>query len=155
MTIICQPVDKAYPLTSGFGHRWGSLHDGQDYGIPSGTPLYAAHDGVVRNLTDPGGYGLYVQVDGPECWTQYGHMSRTGAVPTGTFVKAGTLIGWSGNTGSSTGPHLHFRYRPKGAGPTDPAPHLRGKPFATPGGGSVAAAPVEVINPGAIVPAYV
>jgi murein DD-endopeptidase MepM/ murein hydrolase activator NlpD len=155
MTIQCWPVDKDYGVSSGHGYRWGALHDGIDIPCPTGTPIYAAHDGVVQNPPfDSGGYGIWVQVNGPNGWTQYGHLSRNNIVPTGTRVTAGTLIGISGNTGGSTGPHLHFRYRPNGAGPTDPAPYLQGKPFASVGGGAVADPEAESINHGAMTPTY-
>lgn len=129
--LACYPIDKAYPVTSGFGVRWNQLHDGIDFGTPVGTPIYAAHDGVVNNPPfDTGGYGIWVQVNGVGGWSQYGHLSRNNVVASGTYVTAGTVIGYSGNTGDSTGPHLHLRWRPAGAGPTDPAPYLQGKPYA-------------------------
>lgn len=127
----CYPVDRPYTITSGFGVRWGSLHDGVDWGTPEGTPIYAAHDGRVINPPfDAGGYGIWVQVNGVSGWSQYGHLSRNNIVPTGTWVRAGTVIGYSGNTGGSTGPHLHMRWRGSGQGPTDPMPYLVGKPYA-------------------------
>ena len=130
--LACYPIDKPYAVTSGFGWRPGGLHDGIDFGCWTGTPIYAAHDGVVSNPPfDVGGYGIWVQVNGVDGWSQYGHLSRNNIVPTGTWVVAGTVIGYSGNTGESAGPHLHLRWRPAGSvQPTDPAPYLTGKPYA-------------------------
>lgn len=124
----CWPLAQPRTLSSPFGWRWGSLHDGQDFACPEGTPIFAAHDGVVSNLADPGGYGWYVQVDGDGVWSQYGHILAPPAgyaARHGATVLAGDLIAYSGNTGSSTGPHLHFRVRYTGGAPLDPAVWLQ------------------------------
>lgn len=111
------PVNmKNPPVTSRFGSRWGKMHRGTDVGIPIGTPLYAIADGVaVVSITNQGdskaSWGNYVKIkiDGEENYALYGHMSKP-IVKQGDHVKQGQLIGYSGNSGDSTGPHLHFEY---------------------------------------------
>ncbi len=112
------PLDPPYTVTQAFGEnpeayaRFGqSGHNGLDFAIPEGTPVMAAADGIVdRAMFDPGGYGNYVRVYHGGYSTLYGHLSRA-SVTIGNKVKAGDVIGYSGNTGNSTGPHLHFELR--------------------------------------------
>lgn len=86
-------------------------HNGLDYAVPPGTPVLAAHDGIVeRRAEDPVGYGIHVKVLGAKIETLYAHLSLVN-VPAGAMVRAGDEIGRSGNTGNSTGPHLHFGLR--------------------------------------------
>lgn len=89
-------------------------HNAVDYGMPVGSPLYSAADGVVITSKGSGwngGYGGLVTIKHPNgTQTWYGHMSST-AVSVGQKVTQGQLIGYSGNTGESTGPHLHFEIR--------------------------------------------
>jgi len=113
------------PLTSPFGPRIHpiynipSFHAGIDLALPEGTPVYAAAGGRVVLAGTQAGYGLLVVVDHADGYTTYyGHLSRVGVVP-GQYVEAGQLIGRSGNTGLSTGPHLHFEIRKDGS-PVDP-----------------------------------
>ncbi len=98
--------------TSGFGYRWHRWHYGTDIGLSIGDPIMACFDGIVRIARyNPSGFGNYVLIrhyNGLE--TLYGHMSSY-KVEVGQFVKAGELIGLGGNTGHSTGPHLHFEVR--------------------------------------------
>lgn len=103
-------------ITSGYGHRWGELHAGIDFGVPIGTPVRTAAPGVViQTNTDgqPGmsGYGNVVLVshyiNGTSYTTLYAHLDSIN-VSQGQTVSAGQVIGSSGNTGQSTGPHLHF-----------------------------------------------
>lgn len=102
-------------VTSKWGYRHGRLHQGIDISLPTGTPLFAVFDGKVRiSKSVKGGYGNLVVIrhnNGLE--TFYGHMSRRNVKP-GDIVHAGDTIGFSGNTGRSTGPHLHFETRYKG-----------------------------------------
>jgi hypothetical protein len=79
-------------------------HEGIDYAVPIGTPVYAAHDGQTQAAVGTT-YGVQVWVTGNGTTTVYAHLSK--ARPDGA-VKAGDVIGYSGNTGRSTGPHLHF-----------------------------------------------
>lgn len=107
-------------INSEFGWRWDKMHNGVDIDLEIGEPVYAAFDGVVRiSKENPGGYGLYVMVrhyNGLE--TLYGHLSER-LVDVNQPVRAGDIIGYGGNTGRSTGPHLHFEVRFKGT-PIDP-----------------------------------
>jgi murein DD-endopeptidase MepM/ murein hydrolase activator NlpD len=102
------------PITSPFGFRWGRLHGGIDLGVPTGTPVHAADDGTVAISGWVGGYGNYICIDhGGGFSTCYGHNSRLG-VSVGQRVSKGQVIAASGNTGNSTGPHIHFETRVNG-----------------------------------------
>ena len=115
------PVDGT--LTSPFGYRWGRLHAGIDIAVPEGTPLRAAKSGTVAIAAYTGGYGNYTCIDhGGGISSCYGHQSGY-AVSAGDSVSQGDVIGYSGNTGSSTGPHLHFEIRVNGQ-PVDPLGYL-------------------------------
>jgi murein DD-endopeptidase MepM/ murein hydrolase activator NlpD len=113
-------------LTSGFGYRWGRMHEGIDISVPEGTPIRAAADGTVileQSEYESGGYGNYTCIDhGGGLSTCYAHQSSF-ATSVGSQVSQGDLIGYSGNTGHSTGPHLHFEVRVNGV-PTDPLGYL-------------------------------
>jgi murein DD-endopeptidase MepM/ murein hydrolase activator NlpD len=113
-------------LTSGFGYRWGRMHEGIDISVPEGTPIRAAADGTVilmQSEYESGGYGNYTCIDhGGGLSTCYAHQSSF-ATSVGASVSQGDVIGLSGNTGHSTGPHLHFEVRVNGA-PTDPLGYL-------------------------------
>ena len=115
------PVNGAF--TSPFGYRWGRLHAGIDIAVPEGTPLRAAAAGTVQIAGWTGGYGNYtcIQHSGAMS-TCYGHQSSI-AVSVGSRVSQGQVIGYSGNTGNSTGPHLHFEVRINGV-PQDPMGYL-------------------------------
>jgi murein DD-endopeptidase MepM/ murein hydrolase activator NlpD len=110
--------------TSGYGRRWGRLHAGVDLAAGTGSPIRAVAAGVVKSAGRESGYGNCVRIihaDGTE--TVYAHMSRIIASD-GEKVAAGELIGKEGNTGQSTGPHLHFEVRINGT-PVNPATWLR------------------------------
>jgi murein DD-endopeptidase MepM/ murein hydrolase activator NlpD len=113
-------------LTSPFGYRWGRMHEGIDISVPEGTPIRAAADGTViltQSEYESGGYGNYTCIDhGGGLSTCYAHQSSF-ATSVGAQVSQGDVIGYSGNTGHSTGPHLHFEVRINGA-PTDPLGYL-------------------------------
>ncbi|GAB3314419.1 hypothetical protein GCM10027451_29350 [Geodermatophilus aquaeductus] len=122
-------------VTSGFGTRWGALHAGVDLAGPRGTPVYAAADGTVIRAEctsaycdrDGGlglaGYGNLVEVDhGAGVTSRYAHLSAY-TVRAGQPVRAGTLLGYQGSTGNSTGVHLHLEVRIDGD-PVDPVPWL-------------------------------
>ena len=85
------------------------FHEGLDFACDVGTPLYATGDGVVTNDTyGESGYGIHVDIDhGNGYQTKFAHMSVS-KVKVGQRVTRGQLIGLSGNTGLSTGPHLHY-----------------------------------------------
>ena len=101
-------------ITSTYRYRGKRPHRGIDIGLHTGDAIYAAFDGIVRtalpaNLT--GGYGNALVIRHPNgLETYYGHLTRF-IVKSGDIVKAGELIGYGGNTGRSTGPHLHFETR--------------------------------------------
>ncbi|MFI0965320.1 M23 family metallopeptidase [Streptomyces sp. NPDC021080] len=106
------------------GINWMSVHTGIDFPVSYGTPVMAATDGTVRTQWNSA-YGnmlILTAMDGTETW--YCHLS-TYKVPSGTVVKAGDQIAFSGNSGNSTGPHLHFEVRPAGGAAIDPLPWLR------------------------------
>jgi murein DD-endopeptidase MepM/ murein hydrolase activator NlpD len=111
------------PVTSGFGYRWGRLHAGVDIALPIGTPLRAAAAGRVIIAGWVSGYGNYTCIQhGGALSTCYGHQDRLGT-SVGASVQQGQVMGYSGNTGHSTGPHLHFETRINGQ-PTDPMGYL-------------------------------
>lgn len=91
-------------------------HKGVDYAAPTGTPIWAAGEGRVVFAGRKGGYGNVVMVDhGKGITTVYGHMSRFGKTArVGRGVKQGDIIGYVGQTGAATGPHLHYEYRIRG-----------------------------------------
>jgi murein DD-endopeptidase MepM/ murein hydrolase activator NlpD len=110
-------------ITSGFGWRWGRMHEGVDLAVPNGTPVVAAKAGVVIVAGWMGGYGNLVVVDhGGSISTAYGHNTSV-TVGIGQRVEQGQLIAYSGSTGHSTGPHVHFEVRING-GAVDPMGYL-------------------------------
>jgi murein DD-endopeptidase MepM/ murein hydrolase activator NlpD len=112
------------PVTGVFGEvRPGHLHSGIDIAVPEGTPIRAADSGRVALAAYTGGYGNYTCVQHTASMsTCYGHQSSF-AVSSGASVSQGQVIGYSGNTGNSTGPHLHFEVRINGS-PVDPMGYL-------------------------------
>jgi murein DD-endopeptidase MepM/ murein hydrolase activator NlpD len=110
-------------LTSSFGWRWGRMHEGIDIAVGNGTPVVASASGTVIVAGWMGGYGNLVVVDhGNGIATAYGHNTSI-AVGVGQPVAQGQLIAYSGNTGHSTGPHVHFEVRVNGAA-VDPLGYL-------------------------------
>lgn len=117
------PFKSGYTLTSGFKWRWGRLHEGIDLGTPSGNDVLAADGGIVTFAGYSGGYGYLIKIDhqnGME--TRYAHNSKL-LVSEGDKVFQGMHIAESGNSGRSTGPHLHFEIRVNGT-PKDPLSFL-------------------------------
>jgi len=111
------------PVTSGFGLRWGRMHEGVDIAVAEGTPVRAAGAGTVIYAGWMGGYGNLVVVDhGNGLSTAYAHNSSLG-VGVGQSVTAGQVVSYSGNTGNSTGPHVHFEVRVNGSA-VDPLGYL-------------------------------
>jgi murein DD-endopeptidase MepM/ murein hydrolase activator NlpD len=130
---LAHPTPGA-PAPTG-GQRFGAPrsyggHRGADFGIPIGTPVHAAAAGTVTHAGAGGGYGQLVKIAHPgNIETRYAHL-RTGGirVRVGEQVTAGQVIAESGNTGVSTGPHLHFEVR-CGSAPKDPMARI-GRPLA-------------------------
>lgn len=116
-----KPFDGNYSVTQRFGEKITDPagHTGIDYALYLGTPVLAAADGTVTRVAHlQGSYGTHVMLsheDGLE--TVYAHLSQT-SVSLGTKVLAGQVIGLSGNSGNSTGPHLHFEVRSSSSGGT-------------------------------------
>ncbi|MEU7601165.1 M23 family metallopeptidase [Streptomyces sp. NPDC040724] len=113
-------------LSANFGQAggmWMSVHTGIDFPVSYGTPVMAATDGTVRTQYNSayGNMAIVTAPDGTETW--YCHLSSTKI--RGGKVKAGDVIAYSGNSGNSTGPHLHFEVRPGGGSAIDPLAWLR------------------------------
>ncbi|MHA6617491.1 M23 family metallopeptidase [Pseudonocardia sp. DLS-67] len=112
-------------LTSLFGSRWGTSHQGIDVAGPIGTPIYALTDAVVEEAGPATGFGLWVvlrHTDGTQ--SVYGHVNRM-FVDEGERVKAGEKIAEIGNRGYSTGPHLHLEIWSEDGTKINPMPWLR------------------------------
>ncbi|OPF84818.1 peptidase M23 [Streptomyces antioxidans] len=121
------PVSQ-HGLSAMFGQagiNWMSVHTGIDFPVSYGTPVMAATDGTVRTQWNDayGNMVILTSPDGTETW--YCHLSSA-KIRSGT-VKAGDTIAYSGSSGNSTGPHLHFEVHPGGGSAIDPLPWLRGK----------------------------
>src|SRR5215218_2914602 len=111
------------PVTSGFGWRWGRMHEGIDIGVGSGTPIRAAAAGRIVYTGWMSGYGNLVAIDhGGGVSTAYGHQSSI-AAGLGQVVSQGQTIGYVGCTGHCFGAHLHFEVRINGS-PVDPLGYL-------------------------------
>jgi murein DD-endopeptidase MepM/ murein hydrolase activator NlpD len=111
------------PVVSGFGMRWGQMHEGVDIAVPTGTPIRAAASGTVAIAGPTGGYGNYTCIDhGGGLSTCYGHQESF-AVSAGQQVSQGQVIGYSDCTGHCFGPHVHFEVRINGAA-VDPMGYL-------------------------------
>lgn len=111
------------PVSSPFGMRWGRLHAGVDIPVAIGTPVRASQSGRVIIAGPTGGYGNYLCIaHGGSMSTCYAHNNSIG-VSQGQSVKQGQIVAESGNTGNSTGPHMHFEVRINGS-PVDPMGYL-------------------------------
>ncbi|MEU7054927.1 M23 family metallopeptidase [Streptomyces sp. NPDC046197] len=126
---------KRYTLSAGFdqaGSHWVHKHSGQDFAVPTGTEVLAAHGGTVvkagpNGAGDGPAYGNAVVIKhGDGTYSQYAHLSRID-VQVGQIVATGQHIALSGSTGNSTGPHLHFEIRttPNYGSAVDPVTFLR------------------------------
>ncbi len=129
-TPFAVPVKSAFRFTSGFGYRrdpkggGNRMHEGTDFAAAYGTPVYATADGVVVHAGWQGGYGRLVKIQhafGIE--TRYAHLSQI-RVNVGDRVSRGERIGDMGNSGRSTGTHLHYEVRVGGAA-TNPMTYIR------------------------------
>lgn len=119
-------IERVNPITGKKEH-----HKGIDIGVPVGTPVSSSQDGIVKKVyypvrsdpTDSKDAGIYIEIESSDnvmpATTRYLHLSNA-LVVTGQTVKKGQIIGLSGNTGRSTGPHLHYELHPEGVEATDP-----------------------------------
>src|SRR3990167_5825363 len=111
---MLRPVESKWPVTCPFGKKgpnWKSgIHKGVDFGTPEGTPCYAAEGGVVQLQGWGGDFGARIWIISGEVRHLYAHLSLS-MVDVGQEVKKGEKIGLTGNTGHSTGPHIHFEVR--------------------------------------------
>ncbi|MDJ0106446.1 M23 family metallopeptidase, partial [Rhodococcus erythropolis] len=106
-----------WPVSGSLSQGYHAGHDGVDFAVNVGTALHAPTSGTisVAGPNDPGGYGTYIQLEADSGeQIQMGHLSETW-VGVGQHVEVGDQIGATGNTGSSTGPHLHLRIHSGGA----------------------------------------
>jgi murein DD-endopeptidase MepM/ murein hydrolase activator NlpD len=111
-------------VSSTFGPRWGKMHNGLDIAVSTGTLVKAAADGRITFAGWNGGYGILVIIDhGNGIETRYAHNSRLN-VKVGQRVTRGETVAYSGNTGVSTGPHVHFEVRYRN-NPVNPQTYLR------------------------------
>lgn len=118
------PVKSAFRFTSGFGPRWGRMHYGTDFAASLGTPIYSTADGVVIHAGWSSGYGRLIKIQhefGIE--TRYAHLSKI-RVKVGQRVSRGDRIGDMGNSGRSTGTHLHYEVRVGGT-PVNPMTYIK------------------------------
>jgi len=118
-TLMKTPISGAR-MSSGYGMRrhpvlgYNKMHKGIDFAARTGTPIYAAGDGVIEKAGWVGGYGKYVKIrHNSKLKTAYAHMSKM-KVKSGQRVKQGDVIGYVGTTGRSTGPHLHYEVHSNG-----------------------------------------
>lgn len=135
MVTFRQPFSGDYPITLDFGEVYEPYytkehpHKGIDYGCPSETPILAAADGYVLTIGyEPNGYGNYIiLLHNDSSGTVYAHLHKV-ATYLQAKVQKGDLIGYSGNTGNSTGPHLHFEARQQASKIStvfDPKPYMQ------------------------------
>lgn len=114
-TLLMTPVDGA-KITSNFSANrrhpilgYSRAHKGVDMAVPTGTPIFAAGDGVITVKKHDGGYGNWIEVKHNANYsTRYAHMSRFANVSVGQRVRQRQVIGYVGMTGMATGPHLHY-----------------------------------------------
>ncbi|MBO6838055.1 MAG: M23 family metallopeptidase, partial [Alphaproteobacteria bacterium] len=119
--LLRTPVEGAR-ISSGFGKRkhpilgYTKMHKGLDFAAPSGTPIYAAGDGVVEAAGWNGGYGRYIRIRHNGTYsTAYAHLSRIDSrIKPGARVDQRQIIGYVGTSGRSTGPHLHYEVHVNG-----------------------------------------
>ena len=147
---ILAPI-KGAPVTSLFGMRFHPilhilrLHGGLDFGAPVGSPVRASADGKIEIAGPVSGFGNHIRIQHAGFETSYSHLSEIpDAIKPGVNVKEGEIIALSGNTGLSTGPHLHYEYY-LGGTVTDPMPHM-GTEVS---GNIMAGAGQGLVNPGA------
>jgi murein DD-endopeptidase MepM/ murein hydrolase activator NlpD len=143
---IFAPI-KGAPVTSLFGMRFHPilhilrLHAGIDFGAPIGSQVRSVADGKVEIAGPVSGFGNHVRIQHKGFETSYSHLSEIN-VTVGATVTEGQVIGLSGNTGLSTGPHLHFEYYLDRVA-VDPMPHMGTEVASSGGGSAVSTGPSE------------
>lgn len=145
--IVWPLLEGTFNIASPFGYRfhpvlgYSKLHEGLDMAAPNGTPIFAASDGVVQASEPMEGYGYWILIkhtksDGEVFYTGYAHMyAEDVLVKAGDQVHAGQRIASVGNTGTSTGPHLHFEVHDKDDQLVDPMVWLQQNNARQPGQG--------------------
>jgi len=118
-----RPVDKKFKVSQPYGtgsslYKSG-MHKGVDFAAPVGTPVVACNDGTVTSLSWGQAFGKHIIIDHvkfadgtPGLWAGYMHLSKVKVEP-GQKIKRGQIIGWSGESGHVTGPHLHLEVQKK------------------------------------------
>lgn len=139
-SLLKTPIDGAR-VTSNYGFRkhpvlgYSKLHKGIDFGAPKGTPIYASGDGVIVKAAPFGSYGNYVRINHNNNYnTAYAHMNGFAKnIKKGKKVKQGDVIGYVGNTGRVTGPHLHYEvlYKGKHINPVQVSKNISGKKLSS------------------------
>lgn len=124
---IILPLDGDFEVGDGLGApRSGHRHQGVDLGAETGTPIVSIWDGVVVKASGGGNAGWAVRIEHPNGLVSfYAHMKSKPNVATGDVVTQGTVLGYVGETGNATFPHLHFEIR-EGSSALDPADFYRG-----------------------------
>jgi len=123
LSLYPQNIPAGPPVVGSISQGVHEKHIALDYSVVVGTPVKTTLDGAVKTVGfDPDGYGNYVVVENGPYEVYYAHLSNPG-VSVGDQVWAGQVIGLSGNTGNSTGPHLHYEIRKAGT-PVDPRQYV-------------------------------
>lgn len=122
MIALRYPFQEIFPITQAYSRE----HPAIDWGAPMHSAVLAAADGSVQAIRfQSGGYGLYCVLEHPDkSVTLYAHLDEV-LVSVGELVLEGQVIAYSGCSGNSTGPHLHFEYRPDGKKGVDPLPFMK------------------------------
>jgi len=123
---FAHPLNETFQYTSGFGPRWGTMHYGTDMAAKHGSAILATADGVINFAGWEKGYGKLIKIKhdfGYE--TRYAHLSKI-SVNVGQRISQGDRIGKMGNTGRSTGTHLHYEIRRNGK-PINPMKYIRAR----------------------------
>jgi murein DD-endopeptidase MepM/ murein hydrolase activator NlpD len=131
-TLRVAPIGLPAPgyISSGYGYRLSpfhggpSMHQGIDFSLPQGSPIYATGDGIVQNVNRHGTYGIVVDIaHSSRVVTRYAHMSKA-LIREGEKICRGEVVGLVGSTGRSTAPHLHYEVRIDGRS-KNPLPFMR------------------------------
>lgn len=122
MIELSYPLQEIYPITQAYS----TAHPAVDWGAALHSAVLAAAAGRIQAIRfQSAGYGLYIVLEHPDkSSTLYAHLEEV-LVSVGEMVQEGQVIAYSGSSGHSTGPHLHFEYRPDGKNGIDPIPHLK------------------------------